>query len=176
MRISGLLVCALLLAGCAAELQDNRLGDVRDLQGLRGAALSLVNEERGRNGASRLRADGALNAAAQAHAEDMARRGFYAHRSPEGRDVMDRYRAAGGGETSIIGENIATCTSCPPTGDQLRKFHQGWMGSPGHRRNILNGQYEAFGFGMASANGRTYAVQTFVGLKDPTSFPFSGPR
>ncbi|MDZ5695908.1 CAP domain-containing protein [Chelativorans sp. M5D2P16] len=135
---------------------------VPDIAGLRRTALALVNDSRRTEGLPPLEMSATLNAAAEAHAEDMARRNFYAHRSPEGRDVADRYRAAGGGDWAIIAENISSCISCARPAGQLRAFHTGWMQSPGHRSNILDPRVDRFGFGMAAAEGRLYAVQTFI--------------
>lgn len=158
---AAVLFLAVLCAGCATR-PDRPLDPVPDIAGLRRTALALVNDSRRSEGLPPLEMSTTLNAAAEAHAEDMARRGFYAHRSPEGRDVADRYRAAGGDDWAIIAENISSCISCAlPTG-QLRAFQSGWMQSPGHRRNILDPRVDRFGFGMAAAEGRLYAVQTFV--------------
>ena len=39
---------------------------------------------------------------------------------------------------------------------------QGWMGSPGHRANILTGSYTKLGQGAAQAsNGRWYHAEVF---------------
>src|SRR5690606_13531909 len=107
-----------------------------------------------------------LNAAAQAHAEDMLARGYYDHLSPEGEDVADRYRAAGGGEWRRVQENIATCSPCAgaPGAGLVARLHEGWMDSPGHRENILRPGITRFGFGIAAGrDGPLYAVQTFAG-------------
>ncbi|UUP18208.1 hypothetical protein NTH_02688 [Nitratireductor thuwali] len=157
-----LLLLLLLFAACAAPRQ-RPLETVDNLEGLRQRALVLVNAERAREGLPGLRLAEPLNAAAQAHAEDMARRDYYAHRSHDGQDVADRYRAAGGGLWEIIAENISSCIACRTASEQIVEFHAGWLRSPGHRRNILDPRVRSFGFGIASAEGRLYAVQTFVG-------------
>lgn len=56
---------------------------------------ALVNAERAKAGCSPLRVDGRVQAAAQAHADDMAARNYYEHVSPEGRHADDRMKAAG---------------------------------------------------------------------------------
>ena len=158
-----LLALILLCAGCTMQpLSNNALERVPNPEALRREALSLVNQARSRQGAAPLRMNPTLNAAAQAHAEDMARRDFYGHRSPERQDVADRYRANGGGLWAAIGENIFYCSECTADSAQIRKFHEGWMRSAGHRRNIVSQQFDEFGFGVAVAGGRVYAVQTFV--------------
>jgi len=162
-----LLALVLLCAGCATQpLSNNSLDRVANPEALRREALSLVNQARSREGVAPLRMNATLNAAAQAHAEDMARRGFYGHRSPERQDVADRYRGNGGGLWAAIGENIFHCTECTADSAQIRKFHEGWMRSAGHRRNIVSAQFDEFGFGVAAAGGRVYAVQTFVRTRE----------
>ncbi|MCT7377023.1 CAP domain-containing protein [Chelativorans salis] len=161
-RAAAGILLLIFVAACAAG-PERSLDNINDLESLRRTALSLVNEERAREGLPSLRMSAPLNAAAQAHAEDMARRNFYAHRSPERRGVGDRYRASGGGLWNIIAENITRCIACRSPAEQLHEFHAGWMRSSGHRRNILDPRVRSFGFGIASAEGRLYAVQTFVG-------------
>lgn len=133
--------------------------------GRRSRALALVNEERTGRGLAPLRFSGALNEAARAHAEDMSRRGYYAHTSPEGDTVQDRYLDAGGSRWHLVAENIARCTGCeaPAAPEGVERLHRGWMNSPGHRANILHRGLERFGFGLAAGGGTLYAVQTFAG-------------
>ncbi|WP_309084288.1 CAP domain-containing protein [Chelativorans sp.] len=143
-------------------MQNNPVEPVANPAAARERALSLANQARRQSGVPALRMSAALNAAAQAHAEDMARRGFYNHRSPERQDVADRYRAAGGGLWAAIGENIASCISCTAGMGQVDAFQAQWIRSSGHRRNILDPRFSEFGFGMAAGGGRVYAVQTFI--------------
>lgn len=156
------LLSLLFLASCATQLSNDPVQQVSNLASIRADMLRQVNAARREVGAPPLRFNAVMNAAAQAHAEDMARRGYYSHRSPEGRDVADRWRAHGGGAWQAVGENILFCERCVPPSAQAQTFHARWMQSPGHRRNILRPDFEEFGFGMAMANGRIYAVETFV--------------
>ncbi len=83
----------------------------------------------------------AANVAA-AHSQDMLRRGYFSHRSPESTTPFDRMRAAGI-RFSAAAENIAYGVR---TGEAA--FRQ-WMGSAGHRRNLLNCRYTRHGVGVA---------------------------
>lgn len=157
----------LFMMGCAAKLSDNSLDGIGNLPSVRTEMLAQVNQSRRSEGHPPLRYNAQLNAAAQAHAEDMARRDFYNHRSPEGKDVADRWYAQGGGQWEAVGENILYCNRCSAPSAQAREFHQRWMQSPGHRRNIMRADFDEFGFGMASANGRIYAVQNFLRQRQP---------
>jgi uncharacterized protein YkwD len=136
----------------------------RRIDSLRQMALDLANQDRARRGLSTLRADALLSKAAQRHAEDMLRRGYFSHYSPEGRTPTDRFLAVGG--RNGAGENLFMLrdSSLPRTGvglNRLALFERGWMGSPGHRRNLLDRRYGRFGFGLAVSGDRLYAVQLF---------------
>jgi uncharacterized protein YkwD len=100
----------------------------------------LVNEHRARVGCPPLAWDAAAARAAQAHTDDMAVRHYFAHASPEGRNVGDRLRAAGA-VWRAAAENIA---SGQPT---ARSVVQGWLASPPHRANIENCVYTLQGVG-----------------------------
>lgn len=135
------------------------------LEELRAEALSLVNTARKQHGLNPLQSTEILNSAAQAHAEDMLRRNYYSHTSPEGETISDRYRDRGGSRWKKVAENIARCTGCPavPSASRVADLQEGWMNSPGHRQNILAKGLESFGFGIIGESGRQFAVQTFAG-------------
>jgi uncharacterized protein YkwD len=136
------------------------------LDHIRAQALTLLNQSRKENNLPPLILEAKLNAAAQAHAEDMLKRHYFAHVSPEGKTPGDRFRQTGGGRWVVVAENIATFThSPPPVSDNILKHLQwSWMNSPGHRKNILLQGITEFGFGLAvNAEGDLYAVQEFAG-------------
>jgi uncharacterized protein YkwD len=146
-----------------AEAPDN-------LQALRQRALELVNQARAAHGLSQLELGRDLDEAAQSHAQDMLRRGYFSHTSPEGKDVQDRYVAAGGSRWELVEENIAKCEGCAPpvTEATVEWLQEGWMNSPEHRENILRPGLSRFGFGIAAEEGKgLYAVQTFAGPGTP---------
>ena len=155
------LAVSLSLAGAPAPAAETG-----NLPQLSARALALVNDARQMQGLSELRLGSELNEAAQAHATDMLERKYYAHTSPEGNTVADRYRDAGGKRWRLTAENIARCSGCPTPLDlaQVERLHEGWMNSPLHRENILRRGLDRFGFGIAAeTNGALYAVQTFAG-------------
>jgi uncharacterized protein YkwD len=125
--------------------------------------LDLVNQERARGarcGSDAMPATGPLTfhtslvCAARSHSADMARRDYFDHESPEGQSPFERMNEAGY-QFSAAGENIAL------GGPEPESVMQQWMNSDGHCRNILGGDFEDFGVGLASAGGRTYWTQTF---------------
>jgi uncharacterized protein YkwD len=146
---------------------DQPVGASDQLDELRKEALALVNESRRGHGLSTLQLDDALTQAAQHHAEDMLKNGYFSHVSPTGETVRERYLAAGGGSGKYVAENIAQCSNCRADREQIALLHQGWMNSPGHRANILAHGLEGFGFGLAADGMHMYAVQTFAGPGTP---------
>lgn len=156
-----LAIVATLASPSTAWAQETALAD------LRARALELVNADRTENGLSPLEAGPMLDQAAIAHADDMLARDYYAHQSPEGDTVGDRYVAAGGSRWELVAENIAQCSGCAATLDVAEDLQQGWMDSPEHRENILAEGLERFGFGLAADGGSLYAVQTFAGPGTP---------
>lgn len=108
--------------------------------------LELVNAQRTKNGAKPLVLRNNLTEVARAHSEDMFKRGYFSHYSPEGKDIGDRLTEAGI-SYSYAGENLALA----PTVDRA---HDGLMNSSGHRRNILD---PAFGHaGIGAIDGGVY--------------------
>ncbi len=141
-----------------------------NLEALRQQALELVNQARIERGLSQLKPGHDLDEAAQLHAEDMLRRGYFSHTSPQGGNVQGRYVAAGGSRWELVAENIARCDGCAPpvTNATVEWLQNGWMNSPEHRENILRQGLTRFGFGVAAdARKGLYAVQTFAGPGTP---------
>lgn len=122
--------------------------------------LALANHTRVEHGLSTLEPDGALARAAQAHAVDMARLGFFSHGSAlaERDSLADRARAAGARFESV-GENLALVPALQATAESLM---DGWMNSPGHRANLLRPEWERSGVGLATDDaGRVFVAQLF---------------
>lgn len=90
--------------------------------------------------------------AAQAHSEDMARRGYFDHVSPDGRQPWDRL-AAHGVSYRRVAENIAWTPR-----QSARETLRGWLDSPGHRANLDNCAYTHHGIGLQNA----YWTHVFV--------------
>ena len=88
-------------------------------------------------------------ALAESHCEDMIDRNFFAHNTPDGQTPFDRMKAAGISYSSA-GENIAAGQYSP------QNVMDSWMNSPGHRKNILNPDFEYLGVGLA--RGGSYGI------------------
>lgn len=102
--------------------------------------LIMVNQERERRGLPPLMQDAALQKVARAHADDMLRRGYFSHYTPEGLSPFDRMNAAGI-VYEYAGENLALSPD-------VQLAMTGLMNSPGHRENILYPHFKKAGIGV----------------------------
>ncbi len=121
---------------------------LRDADRAQADMLAQVNALRRKAGASPLKMNLDLQQAAQAHAQGMLARGFFAHKSPSGTTVRERARKAGY-EWWTIGENIAEGQT------SVKEVVTTWMGSPGHRKNILNPDFRELGVGLVLGKTRS---------------------
>jgi uncharacterized protein YkwD len=105
---------------------------------------------------SALSVSGKLDAAAAAHARDMARKNYFDHRGSDGSQPKDRVLRAGY-EPRISGENIALGP------ESAEEVVAGWLDSPGHCANIMDARFQQIGVGLATGKkrGKIYWVQTF---------------
>lgn len=118
-----------------------------------------TNYYRKQGGQGALSANSQLNSAAEAKLADMFAGQYFEHVSPAGYGPAHWAEAAGYAYI-MIGENLAL-------GDfqNDKALVDGWMGSPGHRANIMNAKYTEIGIaaGRAQYQGRLVwmAVQEF---------------
>lgn len=119
-------------------------------------ALSLLNQDRAKHGLAPLVYNAELNKLAETYADDMIKRGFFAHNNPEGLTPFDRMAKAKI-TYQYAGENLAL-------NDTIGAAELAFMNSPEHRENILNAHYTEVGIGVKYApNGKVYVVQEFIG-------------
>ena len=119
----------------------------------RSAVLALVNQERAKAGCDPVTADAPLTSLAQGFSEDMAARGFFDHTDPDGRTPWDR--AARAKVSGLAGENIARGQT------DARAVMNSWMHSEGHRKNILDCDFETLGVGVRFGPGGPWWTQDF---------------
>lgn len=114
------------------------------------SALALASQERTRAGLPPLRFDPRLAKAAEVQAQFMAGQGRISHKGPRGSRFDQRMRRAGyrlchGAENVAMGQRSAEAVTTA------------WMGSQGHRHNILNPNVVDGAVAVAQdANGRLY--------------------
>jgi uncharacterized protein YkwD len=118
-----------------------------------------INAVRAARGLPAIRNTKALRVAAQRHSEDMVRRQYFAHVSPNGLTLAKRVRRAGypGGR---VGENIGWGSGSAATPAAIV---QAWMNSPPHRQILLTRAFREGGVGIAQGapqggDGRTFVL------------------
>lgn len=122
--------------------------------------FALINGKRSDAGLKPLVWSEKLAAIARSHSADMAKRGYFDHRSPSGKRVADRADDAHLGEWRSIGENIAANRGY---GDPMSRAVDGWQSSPLHKRNFLTGCWTESAIGVAVASdGTYYFTQVFL--------------
>lgn len=111
--------------------------------------LVLTNAERAKAGLAALRASGCADGYADRWAGSLLAAGALSHQALS--PILSACGARG------VGENVAYGNVSP---EQLVAM---WMGSPGHRANILNATFTHLGVGATSTSGgRWYGVQVFL--------------
>lgn len=117
------------------------------------ALFEDANRERASQGLQPLHWDVTLALAAREHARLMAVENVLSHRLP-GEPPLEQRGAQAGARFSMIAENVAV-------GPNAAEIHDGWMHSPGHRKNILNAEVTAVGIATIRGSGGLFAVQDF---------------
>lgn len=115
--------------------------------------IKLVNGERRKKSLSTLTTTKELSEAANKRAKEIAI--SFSHTRPNGTScftVFQEYNI----QSSYSGENIAAGQKTPES------VMNSWMNSPGHRANILNGNFNKIGVGEYEKDGTHYWVQLFA--------------
>jgi uncharacterized protein YkwD len=143
----------------------------------------LINIERREHDLSPLKWDNTLSTIAKRHSKDMAARNYFAHNSPEGRDFSYRYQQGAyscairventiyGGAENIFQNNLYDSITTV-NGEAFYGWNssekiaettvQGWMKSPGHKKNILMPHWKHEGIGVFIApDDKVYITQNF---------------
>src|SRR5688572_2883861 len=102
--------------------------------------IVLANLERAKVNAGSLTEQAELTQAAQGHAFDMACNLFMSHTGSNGSSPFDRMQRFGYA-FSAAAKNVAAGYGTPV------EVVQGWMESPGHRKNMLDPAYTQIGIG-----------------------------
>ncbi len=112
------------------------------------AAIDAANAERVAAGLAALQSGAALNSAAVAHSIDQASHNTMTHTGSDGSNAGTRL-ARSGFSASTWGENVAAGYT------SAASVVSGWMGSSGHRENILNPNVTYIGVAYAQAGDGT---------------------
>lgn len=144
----------------------------------------LINGERKKHGLLPLAWNEPLSGIARKHSSDMARRGYFSHVSPEDHDFSYRYKQEGFA-CAVRGQGNAYYTGAENIfqnnlydrvviSNGVRQYDwnsvdriaettvDGWMKSPGHRKNILMPSWVSEGIGVSiSSDEKVYITQNF---------------
>ena len=118
--------------------------------------LNLVNKARADAGLAPLQFDMKLMEVAKLKAEDMVQKNYFSHQSPTYGSPFDMMKQFGV-EFKTAGENIAGNRT-------VAGAFKAWMESEGHRKNILNGNFNYTGIGIVDSPkyGKMFA-HMFIG-------------
>jgi len=139
-------VCLLLTLAVQAVPLHHLTGHVMGYQTSEdiNALLKDTNSQRLSAGEHSLKLNGELTRAAQTKAEDMAKRNYWSHNTPEGMAPWT-FVSASGYSYRAVGENLAAGFADDDA------VVNAWMASEHHRDNILNSNYSEVGFGYANS-------------------------
>jgi uncharacterized protein YkwD len=149
----------------------SRSGGILHPKELERRIFQLTNEGRRKNGLPSLDWDNSLAANARVKSDDMLTNNYFSHTSPDGKTLKDRFqdeKPASIRNISRVGENIYMAARLDFSTDiktQARLIVDGWMTSPGHRRNILDPNYTHLGVGVSAKDKMCYATQIFSQVK-----------
>jgi uncharacterized protein YkwD len=115
--------------------------------------VKATNRVRARKGCRPLRPVRSLRRAADQHSLLMARYGRLSHRLPGERSLYARARAAGYRDARLVGENIGYGQRT------ANRLVRDWLGSPAHRRNLLDCRWRHIGVGVVEAYGVRWWTQ-----------------
>lgn len=140
----------------AQNLDTNRIVATEQLASVSPAVLlAHTNADRVVHGVSILVENPLLSKAAQAKADDMMSRGYYAHETPEGHSPL--YFVDAVGYTYLnLGENLDLTYE-----DTEIDVQRAWMNSPTHRANLLLPVFTEVGVGVKRGMYKG-ALVTFV--------------
>lgn len=100
--------------------------------------IRLINLERAKKGLAAVTGNEKLNQAAQAKGESMFAQNYWAHVAPDGTQPW-QFISESGYAYQSAGENLARDFS------DEKKLMAGWLNSPTHKANILNGNFSETG-------------------------------
>jgi len=165
-RVGAALLSTLLLTAAAPAAADAACAHASAARvSAKNAARSLsclLNAQRRSHGLAPVHGDRRLRRAAKRHSKDMARRGYFAHVTPEGVTPEARIRRAGyfrGARAWSYGEALARARTSP------RGILRMLLNSPPHRAILLSPGFRDVGVGVAGGGRRALTVTFDLGRR-----------
>jgi uncharacterized protein YkwD len=151
--IAVLVALALLSVGAArVSAAGTPVRTVASVNQLESQVLDELNAIRRAHGLRPLRLSRPLSAAADAHSRAMGRFGFFSHESRDGSEFwarVKRWYGSSGYHRWSVGENLLWSSGRLSAAEALKL----WMGSPGHRKNILTPAWREVGLSAVAVSG-----------------------
>jgi uncharacterized protein YkwD len=174
-------VAAFCLAAAPAHAQDTGCSGANDvptpatMASAKSATLCLLNGQRAAAGLKPLRVNAGLERVSDNYSAAMIVQHVFEHVLPDGVDLTGRLAAyTDPADSWTVGENIGYGESTQAT---PMAMVIAWMHSPGHRANILNGDFQEIGVGIVNGtpvgtgpNSATYTTD-FGAREMPAAAP-----
>ena len=130
--------------------------NIDDVKAMETEVVRLVNVERAKAGLPALTQNWELSRVARYKSQDFIDKNYFAHQSPT-YGTPFQMMTAFNIRYSAAGENIAKGQNSPAA------VMSAWMGSAGHKSNILSPSYNQIGVGVAKdSRGSLYWTQMFI--------------
>ena len=128
--------------------------------------FDLTNKMRREYGVHELKLEDVLRDTARRHSDDMILRNFFSHNNPDGLSPEDRICIEHRRLIGITSENIWYGSGYDPSGgNQIAEMVMtDWMNSPGHRRNILDPEFNHLGVGVSFKAPEIRVTQNFAAV------------
>lgn len=149
--IAGSLILAAVLPSVAATAQEK--GSCWDVKPDEKGFANLTNKIREKLGKGTMKLDPQLSRAARLHSREMAKRDLLYH-TPG--DKLTRRVT----NWSSIGENVGV-------GYSVGSLQDAFLGSPGHRANILDTDFKYVGVGTVKTGDKLWVTVIFEGEANP---------
>lgn len=120
--------------------------------------VDRINQVRAEHQLKKLASSSTLTMIARKYAHRMATEDFFSHYDPSGDSVAERVTQAGM-DYRLVGENIFKSFNI---GNPVEPAVNQWMQSPGHRKNILTGDFTETGVGIWKEGDEYRIVQVFM--------------
>jgi uncharacterized protein YkwD len=131
----------------------------KELREMERKTFDDINAQRKKNNLNILTWDTQVADAARSHSQNMAARNFFSHRDPRLGELDERLKRMKI-QWRMCGENIFYEKGYA---NPVQVAVEGWMDSPGHKKNVLTPEFTHSGVGIVRrSDGTFYFTQIFI--------------